>query len=583
MAPLQVIERKEENAHRLGMPSRHSRPSRLSLTPLLLWTLVQSAPAYSQASTVEGTGWTMRRLDLDVTVGSSGSTLQFSGRARLRLDQDSSSGPALSLNNRVAALRYTRLVAPGASSTLNLTVAGDSAVRVARLRFPAPRHGGDEIEVEFAYVADRPSLQLIMNPRIALASWVENWYPTPVTHDGYTAAAAAAPGITRFRLPRGWRAVSNGRPEARQDQDGGALDTWSVDQPVARSFAAAPYRFARKSSGRRQIGVYLLSASSASADAQARTLDRALEAMEQRFGPYPYPSYAIAEVPESVVTWAASSEQGFIIAKTSMITVPGGNLPLFAHEAAHGWWGNAVTTIGSGSKLGSEALAQYGAVIAIEALEGPAAMREFLRFSRAGYNPRQCALGYFSIWRLGGDKPLAALEDDRWDHNLADSKGMWFYHMIRQRLGDRAFFGALRHLLTEFKNRSMTVRDIRQAFLTAAPADSDLPRFLDQWLERPGAPVLDIDWWSHELVVPSDSGSPFGATIRVQQMQEQPFELNLEVGLRLQDSTQAIDTLHVSGRDQTFQLNLPARPLELMVDPAHKLLLWRPEYGPRPE
>jgi aminopeptidase N len=555
---------------------------RLHLVPLLLMTLSPAQGALGQTPPPEGTGWTTVRLDLEVTVDHAGQELHFSGRARLRLDADSSTGPALSLNSRVPALRYTRLDGPGGSARLNQTVPGDSAVRLARLRFPRVRHRGDEIEIQFAYVPDRESLQLIMGPRVALASWVENWYPTPLTPDGYTAAAAAAPGITRFHLPRDWRAVSNGRPEGRQTAAAGTTETWVVDQPVARSFAAGPYVVARKNSGRRQISVFLLSASGASAGAQARTLDRALGAMERRFGPYPYPSYAIAEVPESVVTWAASSEQGFIMAKTSMIAVPGGNLPLFAHEAAHGWWGNAVTTSGPGSKLGSEALAQYGAVIAIEALEGRAAMREFLRFSRAGYNPRQCALGYFSIWRLGGDKPLALLEDDRWDHNLADSKGMWFYHMTRQRLGDAAFFDALRGLLAGFRNRSMTVQDIRQAFNRASPMDAGLPAFLDQWLDRPGAPVLDVDWWAHDLA-PADSSPDFGATVRVRQRQQgEAFVLDLEVALTLQDSTRVLETLHVRQRDETFQLGLQARPLELRVDPAYRLLTWRPEYGPRP-
>jgi aminopeptidase N len=341
---------------------------------------------------------------------------------------------------------------------------------------------------------------------------------------------------------------------------------------------------ARKSSGRREIAVFLLSASSASAGAQARTLDRAVGAMERRFGPYPYSSYAIAELPESVVTWAASSEQGFIMATTSMFAAPGGNLPLFAHEAAHGWWGNAVSTSGPGGKLGSESLAQYGAVVAIEALEGPTAAREFLRFSRTGYNPLQCAWGYFYIWREGGDKPLAQLVDDEWDHNLSDSKGMWFYHMLRQRMGDAAFFGALRQLLVRFKARPMTVADIRAQFAAAAPADTGLRAFLSQWLDRKGAPVLDVDWWSVRRAAASAGAEPgFGATVRIRQRQPGDlFVLDLEVALTLQDSAKVIDTLHIAHRDHTFELNLPSRPLDLEVDPFDRVLIWRPEYGRRP-
>jgi aminopeptidase N len=419
------------------------------------------------------------------------------------------------------------------------------------------------------------SSQLLVGDSIALASWVENWYPTPVTEDGYTQTAASAPGVTRFHLPKGWRAVSNGTAEA---------DTWTVTQPVARSFATGPFTVARETAGDRVVSMFLLGAAPASAKDQAQTLSRAITAMETRFGPYPYDGYAVAEVPESSVTWAASSEQGFIMARTSMFDAPGGNLPLFAHEAAHSWWGNTVNTTGPGSRMGSEALAQYGAVLAIEALEGKAAVRDFLDFSRRGYNPLQCALGYFHIWREGEDIALGELDDGPSDHNLSDSKGMWFYHMTRDRLGDAAFFGALHKLLADFSTRPMRVSDIRAAFLAAAPADSGLAGFLDQWLYRTGVPVLDIDWWSVRRQSPSGNVEPAGAAeLRIRQRQPgEPYALALEVRTTLRDSSTVLDTVQVRGREHTFTLELPRRAIDLKVDPSQRVLMWRPKYGPRP-
>ena len=467
---------------------------------------------------------------------------------------------------------------------LNETAPGDSALRLARAEFAQPRGRGAEADVAFAYESYGQSSQVVTSERVALTSWVENWYPVPVSPDGYTAAGAAAPGTTRFHLPRGWRSVSNGRLTSRRMAGSGVVDTWTVERPVARSFAAAPYVAARQAVGGREIAVYLLSATQASAQAQARILARAVAAMERRFGPYPYPTYAIAEIPDGAVTWAAGSEQGFIMARSDMFDAPGGNLPLFAHEAAHGWWGNVVNTSGPGSKLGSESLAQYGAVVAIETLEGAAAAREFLRFSRTGYNPLQCALGYFHIWREGGDKALAQLEEDKWDHNLSDSKGMWFYEMVRRRMGDQAFFGALRGLIGRFATRPMTLSDIRAAFLAAAPADSGLAGFLSQWLDRKGAPVLDADWWSvRQPPASSNEKEKLGATIRIRQRQPgEPYVLPMEVALTLRDSTRVVDTLRLREREQAFELELPARAVSLELDPFHRVLMWRPEYGPRP-
>ena len=41
-------------------------------------------------------------------------------------------------------------------------------------------------------------------------------------------------------------------------------------------------------------------------------------------------------------------------------------------------------------------------------------------------------------------------------------------------------------------------------------------------------------------------------------------------------------TLTLAERSQRFTLAVPARPLDLRLDPDDRLLLWRPAYGPRP-
>ncbi len=541
-------------------------------------------PAPTPTDTVEGGGWKLLALDLDVTVLPATKTMRFSGRARLFLERDSSLGPALGMNTRAPVLRFTSAAAAGATVSLNDTVPGDTAVRLLRIHLPRPAKRGAEVETTFEYELVGTSSQLLVRDSVALASWVENWYPAPLTEDGFTQSAASAPGVTRFSLPRGWRAVSNGTLSRANTGGAAGVDSWTVTQPVARSFAAAPFTVATERTGGREVGLYLLSTAPAAARAQARTLSRALAAMERRFGPYPFPSYQVAEVPESSVTWAASSEQGFIMARTSMFDAPGGNLPLFAHEAAHGWWGNAVSTTGPGSRMGSEALAQYGAVLAIEALEGKAAVRDFLDFSRLGYNPLQCALGYFHIWRDGEDVALSALDQGPSDHNLSDSKGMWFYHMTRARLGDAAFFEALRSLLATFTSRPMRVSDIRAAFQAAAPADSGLATFLSQWLDRTGAPVLDVDWWSlHRQPPDRRKPAPSAVELRVRQRQPgEPYALDLEVAITLRDSSTVLDTIQVRSREDTVQLELLSRPIDLRVDPNQRVLLWRSKYGPRP-
>lgn len=522
-----------------------------------------------ELASAQDAGWRYSRLDLDVTVGGAG-LLEVRGRGVLEVTADERSELRLAVNTRQSAMRFESMTTSQPAARVEL--AADSPRHVARVALAQPLVRGDTLAIEFALRLQRGSFQLIVQDSLALASWVEAWYPIPLAESGRM-QQWAAPGRTRFHLPDGWRAVSNGAVQPSGSAGDGVADEWHTAEPVYRSFAAAPYRVAQTDAGDRRIGVYLLRADSAAASRQAEVLARAITAMEEVWGAYPYAGYAIAEIPDGVTSWAASSEQGFIMA-TSHHFGDDGNLPLFAHEAAHAWWGNLVNTTGPGSQLVSESLAQYGAVVAIEALEGRDAMNEFLRFSRRGYNQYQSAAGYFEIVRQGGDKALAALANDHWDHNLSDSKGHWFHHMLRHRVGDELFFGTLRRILHEYGGRALSLSDLRAAFIAAAPDDTAMAGFMAQWLDRTGAPALEHRWWA------GDRGG--AAHIEIRQLQPDLYDLPLTVEIELVNGHQVRHQLHIDGRSHSFTFPVHARPVDVRLDPDHVLLHWRPEYGPRP-
>lgn len=522
--------------------------------------------------------WSIERLDLEVEIRQSEPRLKLRGTLTLELEETSSDGPTLGINSRKQILKLTSLTADGVEAKV-FPFPDNPVVQVAMLDLPRTFSKGDLLEVSFEAESLEQSSQFVLRDDAAFASWVEYWYPVPATQKKGR-MSPAAPGTTRFILPRGWRSVSNGRLSSSSvAADGRNVEEWTTDAPAARSFVAAPFvQVTEAQRDGRTIAFYLLKERE-SADTQAAALAGALTAMEKRLGPYPYATYNVAEVPEGI-TFAAASEQGFIMVRSSVLDDPRGALPLFAHEAGHGWWGNLVRPSGDGSKMLSEALAQYSAVFAIEALEGRDAMTEFLRFSREGYSPLQSALGYFFIWREGNDRPLSALAQGPQDHNLADSKGMWFYHMLRERVGDEIFFSTLRGLIRdfssrEFPDREVTLDDLRKAFTDASPEDRGLANFMSQWLDRPGAPVLAVDWWS------MDRGTR--VEVHISQLQGgEPYTVPLEVDVHTKNGGVISETLEISGMKSTFSIATAERPLDLDLDPHHKLLMWRPEFGPRP-
>ncbi len=547
------------------------------LTIISLLSVSVSAQSPSPPDPPPTEEWSLQRLDLEVTVDPEGEKVVVNGTLTVRLEEESSNGPALILNSRENVMQFRSLSAEGVSAVF-FPFPENPVVQVALLKLPRSFTKGDTLEIAFAAESSKQSSQFVARDDVVFASWVEFWYPIPASVDKGP-SSPAAPGTTRFILPKGWRSVGNGELTSSTSTGTNTIEVWGSDEPAARSFVAAPFvQVTEVERDGRTISFFLLKERT-SADAQAGALASALSAMERRFGPYPYATYNVAEIPEGI-SFAAASEQGFIMVRSSVLDNESGSLPLFAHEAAHGWWGNLVRGDDPGGKMVSEALAQYGAVVAIESIEGRDAMVEFLRFSREGYNPLQCALGYFFMWNDGGDKPLMELAGDKWDHNIADSKGMWFYHMLRERMGDEIFFSTLRGLIRdfssrEFTSRQMTMNDLRAAFLAAAPDDKELAAFMGQWLDRHGAPVLRVDWWSIER------GKK--AELHIQQLQAgDPFVFPLDVFVQTADGRVVEHTINVDSATQTFEIDTPARPLEIRIDPHHRLLMWRPEFGPRP-
>jgi hypothetical protein len=375
------------------------------------------ALSISTAATASPATWQLTRLDLDLVIDTKGARLEGEANLHLRLEAPRASSATLVVDPASRILEVTNEAGVSAS------IDKDGSTAVVEL---GPHRAGDEVLLHARFVNRGQSFQLVVSDRGALASWAQGWYPVPAH------AEPAAPGTTRLRIPAEWSGLANGTLVESHLQDGMRVETWDSDVPVARSFVAGAYRVERRTVDGRRIAAYLLAGSSADPTSYTESVGEIIATLSPVFGPYPYDAYSIAEIPKGLVGWAGSSEQGFFIASELGTQI---NLPLVAHELSHGWWGNHVRSADPASQMTSEALAQLGAVLAIEGMEGREAAVQFLRFSREGYSRRQCAKGYFEMRAEGLDKPLMKLSGSMDDHHLSDAKGHWVYWMLRDRVG----------------------------------------------------------------------------------------------------------------------------------------------------
>jgi len=527
-----------------------------------------------------GAGWSWRELDLELDLTQTGS-LTLTGHGRLERIGPASDRISFVLR-KVMQVDSVEMDDELADFVQDVPVPFSENAHLLGVHCKESLATGDSVSLTFRAHSRGTSSQLVLQDEVAYASWVEAWYPVPVRDedDPGFGAQARVKGKTTMRLPRGWRGLSNGARLRAESEPG--IEVWRDETGVARSFVAAPFTVLEAGPPERRVGVYLLSPKPMNAQRQAQRLNQAIDVLSDRFGVYPYAGFAIAEVPDSIKGFGAASEQGFIVAKTYFFDAEDGNLPLFAHEAGHSWWGNTVSTDHlPGSRWCGESLAQYGAYLAIEAIEGVEAAKWFLHLSRPTYVENQSGRGYFEMIREGREVALSQSLKEPGAHQLSDAKGHWVYHMLRQRVGDAIFFDTLRSIVKAYRSEAISMDEIRAEFVKAAP-DRELETFFRQWLDRKGAPVIDLDWWSD--FEESDQDPIHRLSVHLTQRQAGlPYRLDLEIGVAMVDGRYEIFPVELTEAVETVELEVDALPVRLDLDPDGKLLLWRPFYGPRPQ
>jgi aminopeptidase N len=237
------------------------------------------------------------------------------------------------------------------------------------------------------------------------------------------------------------------------------------------------------------------------------------------------------------------------------------NEKVVAHEMFHHWFGDLVTTESWANLTLNEGFANYAEYLWMEHKYGRDAADHHLMQEHQGY--------LFSA-QEGGHPLIYFGHQNREDMFDAHSynKGGSVLHMLRNYVGDAAFFAALNRYLKRNEYTDVEVHELRLAFEDVT--GQDLNWFFNQWYLGAGHPMLNISYDWNE--------TKKQASVTIKQTQEgskeiaNVFVLPLTVDIYDVAGKVRRENIKVDHREQTFTFDCAAKPAMLNVD-ADRMLL----------
>lgn len=383
---------------------------------------------------------------------------------------------------------------------------------------------------------------------------------------------------TRVTVPADWFVVGNGALKSNTLSPDGATRTfhWQMDQPHATyllSLAAGPLEV-KTDDWQGVTLMYVVPKGKANM-------------IEETFGEtpellsfysnilgvkYPWPKYAQSAMYdfggglENVS--ATIFGDGLLADKRRGFRTASG---VVAHELAHQWFGDLVTYKHWGELwLGEGFAIFFGQLLYAEHWRGK---------NEYDHSVENFMQGYFN-------------ESRRYKHPISTSlyenlgamfdghsygKGGVVLHTLRRTLGDKTFFQGIHHYLTKYRNTPVDSHDLCEAMTEGTGIN--LEPFFDQWVFKPGHPVLDYTWtWDDakkEVVLgakqtqDTKDGTPI-------------YDLDVTVGL-ISGGHVTREKAKINKAEQEIRIGAASRPDAVLLDPDHDFLRqipaphWAPE------
>lgn len=290
-------------------------------------------------------------------------------------------------------------------------------------------------------------------------------------------------------VPAGFEAISNGKLVSRKENiaDNSVTFDWVQDKPHSSyliTLVVGQFDVVTEDWNGIPVMYYLPKGRKSEALPTYGKTPQMMTFFSSRFGiPYPWDKYAQISAYQfgGGMENTSATTMGEGILKDQRSLLDSNSESIVSHELAHQWWGDMVTCRDWSHTWLNEGFASYAEALWDEYSVG-----------RDAYDLEMFQKGLAAI-PAGRTRPILDRRypsPDAMFDGRAYPKGAWVLHMLRNRLGDEAFFKSLKQYGIDFRFKSAETGDFRRS--VERTSDRDLERFFYDWLERPGHPELEV-------------------------------------------------------------------------------------------
>ncbi|MBN7813882.1 M1 family metallopeptidase [Algoriphagus sp. YJ13C] len=316
--------------------------------------------------------------------------------------------------------------------------------------------------------------------------------------------------LIKLTVPDSMISIGNGEMIKQVDLGNGShKDYWEMKKPHApylAAFAIGDFGKVEDSYQDIPLGYYVEKGFEKGAAEVFKNTPEMIGFFEEKLGiPYPWPKYDQVVVKDFVSGAMENTTVSIFMEELKLSEWEAIDSEwdyIIAHELFHQWFGDYVTTESWANLPLNEAFANYSEYLWNEYKYGRDLATLKLVTEMETYFQESMSKQVDLIRYQYEDS------EDMFDSH-SYSKGGVILHMLREYLGDDAFFTGLNFYLTEHALSSVEVNDLRQAF--EAVTGEDLNWFFNQWFLDKGHP---------DLMVEIDYSIPENILISITQVQD---------------------------------------------------------------